>query len=145
MERWKKQLSLILASILLLGFLAACAGDSRTPSSEQNGDEGEIVQITMSLMDITGKAQAGAQRIEDALNALTEPAIGVHVNLLFFEYGNLHNQTALMIAGGEDLDICNPVGEFSSRYAQGMRMEIGDLLEQYAPETSANWHISLVL
>ena len=44
-----------------------------------------------------------APRVQDAINAITEPEIGVHMEMQLFDFGEYATQMGLMAASGEQL------------------------------------------
>ena len=62
----------------------------------------ELVEIVWQWPSI-GTTGSGFQAVEDALNAMLEKDIGVHVTLMPAEFANLANETVLTVSSGERL------------------------------------------
>ena len=97
-------------------------------------DTAEIVVLYPSMTAIP----SGLQAVEDAINEITMEEINTHVTLLMIEVGNYEQQANLMISSNEQLDlmITQPGGptSFSTMASQHQLMDMGPLLETYAPQ-----------
>jgi putative aldouronate transport system substrate-binding protein len=160
MKKAKIILALLLAVVLTLTLFAACskpAGDSgpsstpsgtssdtpsSTPSSTTNEpvDPEDIENIRFFLIDMYGVGDYDTT-IEDAINAITEKQIGVHVDIGFYGMGDYNNNLSMAIGAGEAVDLaCIWVVEpcsVTTMYAQKQLMEITDILDQYGPNLKA--------
>lgn len=72
-------------------------------------EDGEITEIVWQWPSL-GSTGSGFQAVEDALNAMTEPDIGVHITLEPVTFSELANETVLTVSSGEQLDLCLSVG-----------------------------------
>lgn len=145
--RVRNVVAFLMILCLLTMALAACAaqGDPAaigTPQSSGNpagndedpgNDEEEIVTIKYYVADGGTTTEPGP--VEDAINALTEEKIGVHVDFVRIARSDFNTQTALAIANGEQVDIIGTspmaAGSFLNLYATNQLMDITDLLEEY--------------
>lgn len=71
--------------------------------------DGELTEIVWQWPSM-GSTGEGFQAVEDALNEMLEPDIGVHVTLEPVTFSNLANETVLSVSSGEQLDLCLSVG-----------------------------------
>ncbi len=77
-------------------------------SSDSEGTDGaksdEIYNMVMEIINY-GYDDKDIKMVEDAVNAITEPAIGVHVTFLTVPIANMSTKLELMVAGGEQMDL----------------------------------------
>ncbi len=74
------------------------------------------------------------QHIQDAINAITVPAINVEVHMHMLEVASYMQQIGLMISSGERVDLCMTAfatASYSTMMAQKQLMDITDILEEY--------------
>ena len=139
----KKLLALTLALVLALGLLAGCGG-STTPAA----DSGNSNQPTSSGGDATpapvkegvenivvevinfGYVDPDLQSVENAINAISEEKIGVHVTLMCVPIMDMATKLGLMVAGNEQIDmvatgLLTSPAQLSS---QGLLMPLDDLI-----------------
>ena len=114
-------------------------GDSADDSaSEGNGGaDGEIYEVVMA-MPILGAEPPGMQAVEDAINAVTEPEIGVHLTMYPIFLNDLASQQNLMITSGDKLDLAmifvTGVGTYVNK---GALLPLDDLYAQYGQDIEA--------
>lgn len=150
----KKTLAIVLCFSIFAG-LTACSGnveetaetvdstnseagaetDNTGASDEQTeavlDSEGELTEVIWQWPS-TGNTGSGFQDVEDALNAMMEPDIGVHVTLEPVQFSALANETVLTVSSGEQLDICLSVGTgVGSLVSSGLIEPLDELVEQY--------------
>jgi putative aldouronate transport system substrate-binding protein len=114
----KKVLALMLCLVFALTTLSGCGGkkDSSTTGTENTteptaaadasaDDSGEITEIIWQY-PTPGDLGSGFQEMEDALNAMMEKDIGVHVTFEPVGLMESQNDATLMVSSGEQLDIC---------------------------------------
>ncbi len=104
-----------------------------------DGEEDETVEIVMAILDMKGDNSNYDAKIEEAVNAITGPAIGVTVDLKYYDYGNYATQISLAVSGGEVLDLVNivplPGIAFNELYSNGELLDISSYLaEDYAKD-----------
>lgn len=131
----KKFLVLVMSVMLAFGLLSGCG------ASEEGTEVGEIAEISISYWPLGAVPDAeNKAMVEDAINAITEEEIGVHVNLNIMDVGSYIPQgmMATGVANGEDFDLVLTAPALSGHYTamrqNNMLMDISDLLTEYAPE-----------
>ncbi len=147
MKRSPKALSLLLAMMMSLA-LIGCGKSSDSSSQAQdtaasaNPSDGsqtaeaetaqeEIVELTMAYLVISTSA-SDMQLVEDEINKISEPEIGVRINIEAINIGDYTTQVNLMLNSGESLDIIQALNtNFSSWYSNGSIVPITAELEQY--------------
>ena len=151
MKNAKKALVFLFVVALLTAGFSACGNsevvtdepEANETDSTTNTDSGEeftedMAEITMMILSL-GPQGEGAVAVENAVNAISEKEINVHVNLKYVEVGNYSQQLNLAIAGDEDVDICHvtpiPPAGFTALTAQKALMPITEYVNEYAPET----------
>ncbi len=157
MKTYKAILALLLIAALFAALLTACA-DSGNGSGEgspsgtgettgtdsgkidygvEDGDE--VTDIEIYVVQFSGTTSE-YERVQDAINAISEPEIGIHVTLHVFEAGDYPTQLGLMMSGGENVDLAYMTfasAGYSSLYSNQQMMDISGLLDEYAPELKA--------
>ncbi len=107
------------------------------PDEPEDADEVEdedITSIVFAYRYANTPEESGVQAVEDAINAIIEPKIGVHVDLQPFDAGSYQTQIPLMIAGGETLDLCAFYGAgtaYTTMKANGQILNIKPYLDEY--------------
>lgn len=148
----KKVVALFLAAVMTISVLTGCGSQNNEGSSEggqpESGaaeavestsgqqDGGEVEEITYAFATFTS-VPSGIQEVEDAINEITEPEIGVHVNLLCLAPANYAQQIALMISSEQDLDMFHTLGDLSSYVSKNQVMELDGLVEEYGKDILA--------
>ncbi len=135
-------LAILVVAVFCLGLLLAGCANVKTPSSSPSNTpagtkpatqpaEEEISNIIMSF---TSNTPEEVGRIEAAINKITEPEIGVHLNLVVWEIGSYLSNFSLAITGGEVIDIVrvSPINPLATMIAQKQIMEVNDLFTTYA-------------
>ena len=104
-------------------------GTDDTPDAGAAAD-GELVEIVWLW---PGDAPEGLQEMEDALNAMMESDIGVHVTL--YPCADWANQVTLDVSTGTQVDICLTVGGgVGGKVKDGIIQPMDDIIEQYGPD-----------
>ena len=109
------------------------------PAEPETVDPEDVVDIQMYVVQFTGTVE-GAPRVQDAINAITEPEIGVHMEMQLFDFGEYATQMGLMAASGEAIDLAYMsfgAAGYSSLYTAGQLMNIRSYLDEYAPGLEA--------
>ena len=91
-----------MAILLSAATVVSGVGGTIPVGAAENDELTEIVWQWPSV----GNVGSGFQAVEDALNAMLEPDIGVHVTLEPVNYSELANNTVLTVSSGEQLDLC---------------------------------------
>lgn len=102
-------------------------------------EEEDLAEITVSFWSLATVPQE-VDLVEEAINEITEPEIGVTVNLNIMDVGSYIPNGAMAngVANGEDFDlVCTAAalsGHYSVMMSNGMLLPMSDLLKEYAPE-----------
>ncbi|MBQ9411750.1 MAG: ABC transporter substrate-binding protein [Oscillospiraceae bacterium] len=149
-----RTLALLLAVVLALGLLAGC-GDASTGSTTDTGaatsgsgssggsaasgsveaapaKEG-VDSIVVEMINF-GYNDPDLQAVENAINAITEEKINVHVHFLTVPIMDMPTKLGLMVAGNEEIDIV-ATGLLSSPAqfaAQGLLQPLDEYIENSA-------------
>ena len=78
-------------------------------------------------------SEEGQQRVEDAMNAITEKTAGVHADINYMTIGDAMSQVGLMLASGADFDVCGLAfgpASYSMLMANNQLLDITDYLEE---------------
>lgn len=136
----RKFLAVLLCSALTVVGLTGCGGTSGNgESGQKQGNEnvesdtydGELTEIVWQWPSI-GSTGSGFQAVEDALNAMMEPDIGVHVTLEPVNFSNLANETVLAISSGDQVDLCLSVGTgVGNLVSDGLIEPLDDVIEEH--------------
>ncbi len=105
---------------------------------EEPDDEEEIVEIDFYILDMLGMDQVQEEKVIAAINDITEPEIGVHVNGTYLDTGSYGSTLTMAISGGEAIDLCCvwcvPPTTFSIMYSNGQLMDIEPYMAEYGQE-----------
>ena len=155
----KKRISTLIALILCLACVLSACGQTEPAPAETNApaqteaaapaetDAAPAETEAASLVDWEDVAEveyyyftfvppSDIQHIEDAINAIIEPAINTRVHLHVLEVGAYIAQMGVMIAGGEQIDLmmCGfAAASYSALMAQKQLIDLSDLIDQYGP------------
>lgn len=161
----KRFVAVLLTAAMTSGLLAGCGGTAAEEGAPEGGqaqeegeapvDDGEeaggnadsgeeedLAEITVSYWSMAN-APTEVNLVEDAINEITEPEIGVTVHLNVMDSGTYVPNGAMAngVANGEDFDLVLTAvalsGHYSVMMSNGMLLPITDLLEEYAPELLA--------
>ena len=145
---FKKILALLLVVALFATLFAAC-GTSEEPegTAPQGGANGEIdygdeedteiTNINFWVYDIYTNGETHGERIEAAVNAISEAEIGVHVDISFLQIGDWMTKFQLAIGGGDSIDLATLCinSTVGALHANNMLTDITDLMPELAPQT----------
>jgi len=130
-----RKLMIILSAIALLLTLPGCTGDeyssgqlSGNPDAEGDG----IYEIVMQYPTL-GEIPQDLKLVEAAVNARTEPEIGVRVVFVPVSVFDLASTTNIMFSWGDKLDIimCGFGVSLADYVNKGMLIELDDLVAEY--------------
>lgn len=122
----RKKLILLSGSIFALLFICLCFFSSSVRA------ESAYYELIMQWPG-NDSAQSGLKDVENALNQITEPAIGVTVRLKATE--NMVFETNLAVSSGEKLDLSLALyGGMQELVSNGYLLPLDDLLNQYGQE-----------
>ncbi|MDY3920132.1 MAG: ABC transporter substrate-binding protein [Candidatus Limivivens sp.] len=118
---------------MLTALLAAGAMTLTTGAAVYADDD--IYEVVVQYPTL-GSTPQDLQMVEDALNEITEPEIGVHVTFYPCSAFELNNTTSLMVSSGEKLDLamCMFEGGAQSYVNKGMLLELDDLVAEYGQD-----------
>ena len=88
-------------------------------------------------MPILGAEPPGMQAVEDAINAVTEPEIGVHLTMYPIFINDLASQQNLMITSGDKLDLAMIFVTGVGTYVNKGALPLDDLYAQYGQDIEA--------
>ncbi|MBR2782504.1 MAG: ABC transporter substrate-binding protein [Oscillospiraceae bacterium] len=143
----KRMLPLLLAAILCLSLLTACAKNNpadNTGSETANAfnDENwvsDIETLRFYLFDDSGKNAGNEEHVEAAINDILGPKLGINVDILFGDFGSYSTNLNLAISSNEEVDVAmlflRAPANFASMYANKQLSDMTDVMNRYAPET----------
>lgn len=118
----RNAVALFTAAALTVGTMAGCGGNGNSQSQAPAGADAQAEQNETSggsgsgtneeaynvvIENVTlGAEYKDTQAIEEAINAITQPAINCTVTILNVGIADHANRMSMMIAGGEKLDLC---------------------------------------
>lgn len=149
----KKLMSMMLIGAMAASMLAGCGnkpaenttkGDTTaTVATAEAGDSaagteaasGEPTKVVLEYIYFN-QVPADLQKVQDAINAITVPAINVEMEYYPVSLGEADTQTSLMISSGQPLDLVVPFGQsaFLSLVNKNMVIPLDDLVTQYGPD-----------
>jgi len=114
------------AMFLALGLLATLPG-CKNGRADRNGIEEIVVTYY-----VNSTIANDLDMVEQAINAITEPSIGVRVDLQPISLGTYNEQVNLMLSGTERMDLFMISGQrFATYAANGQCIPLNGLLDQY--------------
>ena len=135
----KKILAFVLALVFVLSAFAGCGSKAETTApaapTAAAGSEGnaetpapaEVVEIVVAFPTWTG-APADLKMIEDAMNEISVPAIGVKATLMVIDFGSYNQQMTLMMSGDEQLDVLVNLGtSYSTNVMNGYYIDLPNM------------------
>lgn len=146
----KRLLAALLALAMFVG-LTACGGPSEKTSSPGNdsseksaaesgskaesseasaGTNADSVTINMLLVS-DGNSKDKEQQVEDAINAILEPALNTTVKFMMVSYADHTEKVNLLLASGDKLDLYEPFQSYNNFYSNGYMMDISGYSEYY--------------
>lgn len=118
----KRIMAVLLAAVMMMGF-ASCG----------KSDDNETVTLTWYL---PGSKQDDTEAVCEEVNKITEPAIGVKLNIQYIEKADFTERMQLVMASQDEFDLC--FTGFVNPYLNGVRkggfVEIDDLLDKYGSD-----------
>lgn len=137
----RKLVSIVITAAIGASVLSGCgsssepAGASGTPASAVSSGaaaseaaDGEVTEIVFAT-PLTKTVDMSS--IEDALNEITVPKIGVRVHIEGVTMANYTNQIGLMMSGGEQLDVMGFIGTYSNWLSKNQMMPLNDYIDKY--------------
>lgn len=147
----KKIACILLAGAMSAALLAGCGNASTeeegTPGGTATSAGGETAGDaftkfdeleTIDMYGLSFFGDGGLTEVLDAINAISEEQINVHVNYTPMDVATYMEQIGLMLSGGESFDLVMataiPVVSFSTMQSQNQLMDITEYVDYYAPE-----------
>ena len=136
----KKVLALTCAAVMSASVLAGCGGSTEAPAAAadtntaetadavQESAEGEVTEIVFAT-PLTKTVDMAP--IEEAMNEMLVPKIGVKVHIEGITMSNYTNQIGLMMSGGEQLDVMGFIGTYSDWLSKNQLMCLDDYIDTY--------------
>lgn len=149
LRNMKKKVWLFFLVVCLMGSSIGCgrgkdSGDAedknvRNEASDKEGqrkDSGEIKEITWMYAQMSGMIPEDLQKVQEAVNKITEEKIGVRVKLNPISFADYTNQISLVMASQEKVDIITTAGTniWASLLNQNQLTSLNELLEQYGSD-----------
>lgn len=142
--RIRKMFASLLALLMLFTALTACADTEEPVESAPSGgntadpgvppDDGDAIETIEFWMSVMGTA-TDTEAVDEAINAITEKEIGVHVNFNRLQSADYGTQLVLAIGNGEQIDLASYIpfggGSFLNLYSTGCIMDITDIAAEY--------------
>ncbi|HAH61506.1 MAG TPA: hypothetical protein DCL73_05365 [Treponema sp.] len=121
-----------LFSAAFLVAILCVSGCSKTvnTSSASGKKYDTVVFALMSFNNIPGDVT----KVENAVNKITEPEIGVDIKLKLYGPANYAQQVSLAMTGGAQLDVFHSLGDFSRIVSKGQAYDITDIVDACAPD-----------
>lgn len=150
--KMKKFTVLMLTMFMTVSMLSGCGNqepaadeqaatngaDSTEDESAETGDDEELTEINLCYYLATSPNQEQEQKVEDAINAISEEAINVHVNIEPISMGAWDQQISLAISGGEQIDLMPTFfagsTSLSAMHSTNQLMPLNDLLAEYGQD-----------
>ncbi|MFQ9473586.1 MAG: hypothetical protein ACLR0P_10830 [Oscillospiraceae bacterium] len=85
----------------------------------------------MLLASAVATARDKEQQVEDAINAILEPALNTTVKFMMVSYADHTEKINLVLASGDKLDLYEPFQSYDNFYANGYMMDISGYGEYY--------------
>ena len=113
------------------------ADDAQAAADEDEDDE-EMADITVALLSLSALDTSVTDAVEEKINEITEKEINVHVDLQWNDAGTYDSAVAMMIQGGDKLDLMmfTPLqaASYTSFMGAGQLMDISELLNKYGQD-----------
>ncbi|MCC3374471.1 ABC transporter substrate-binding protein [Cohnella sp. REN36] len=140
-KRWKAS-SIVLSTLLVSSLtLGACGNSnnsdsgntSKTSSSSPTAD-GKTEQLTVAFLGIG--TMTDVQAVQDEISKITKEKINATVKLMPIDVSAWTQQTNLLLAGNEPLDlmVTSSFFNYSTQVAKNQLLPLDDLLEKYGQD-----------
>ncbi len=148
MKSFKRMISLVMALIMVLSILAACASESPTKgdatatpsqSGTQEPPKGDPAEITWYLYTDYNFRDEGI--VWDEINKYLKDKINVTVNAQYLNYDDFFSKMPVMLSAGDAMDLvftCSWLNEYVPGVAKGAFKPLNKLIDEYAPKTKAH-------
>lgn len=135
----KKQTWYLLTGLLISMFvLAACAAapGADTSASSDAMDDGMDGAINVTYTYASRGVPTDLQKVQDAMNEIITPKIGVHLTLEPIDFGAFNDKMQLRLSAGEECDIIFTapwINSYANNVSNGVLAPLDDLLPEHAP------------
>lgn len=128
----KRTIAILLTIAMAATLLAGC-GSSTTGGNTSGKKYDQVVYAFASFNNIpTEEALDG---VEEAINVITREKIGAEITLKPISIAEYSQSVNLSLQGGEKIDIMQSLGDYNNYLANGMALDLTDLIDSCAPET----------
>lgn len=134
---YKQKTWIVLASLLVLVLALTSCATATAPAAETSGDmagDSDMIEVTYTYARVP---QPDQQMVEDALNELIIPKIGVRLRLEPIDPGVYNDKMQLRLASGEACDIIFTapwINSYANNVSNGVLHPLDDLLVEHAPK-----------
>ncbi len=133
-------LSTLLVSSVLLGACGNSNGDSGSGGSSassspaSSGGNGKTEQLTVAFLGIG--TMTDVQAVQDEISKITKEKINATVKLMPIDVSAWTQQTNLLLAGNEPLDlmVTSAMFNYSTQVAKNQLLPLDELMDKYAPD-----------
>lgn len=149
----RKSIALLLTSVLMIGLLQGCGGNSSNSGKDSGGSTATaktnlnttgmpIVKEPIELTFFTGKAPTNSNNFEETLvwNKYAE-ATNIKVNFELVPFSSITEKRNLALANGDYPDAFYsarvPATDLYKYGQQGVFLKLNDMIDQYAPNLKA--------
>lgn len=130
-KRVLRVMSVLLAGVMTIG--ATACGSSKADNTgvestqaatdSQSADNEELYNATMIYLTRLDPTEEETQQLNDAMNAITIPAINTQVTLIPMTIGAYISQAQLLLSGGEEYDVVPMMADFATTFVEGEYVE----------------------
>lgn len=130
----KKVLAMILVVAMAVTMMAGCGGSS-SDGKASGGKYDQVVYAFATFNNIP--SEEALDGVEEAINEITREKIGAEITLKPISIAEYSQSVMLSLQGGEKIDIMQTLGDFNNYLANGMALDLTDIIDSCAAETRA--------
>jgi len=136
----KKGTTVLSLLLILSMILAACSGGSKEPAeggSASSGNNDKTLTLTVAFLGIG--TMTDVQAVQDEISKITKEKINVNVKLMPIDISAWTQQTNLLLAGSEPLDlmVSSSLLNYSAQVAKNQLLPLDELLQPYEADIKA--------
>lgn len=136
----KKGTTVLSLLLILAMLLAACSGGSNEPAeggSASAGNNDKTLTLTVAFLGIG--TMTDVQAVQDEISKITKEKINVNVKLMPIDISAWTQQTNLLLAGSEPLDlmVSSSLLNYSAQVAKNQLLPLDELLQPYEADIKA--------
>jgi putative aldouronate transport system substrate-binding protein len=134
-KKWKRASGLLSIFLITSTLLSACGGgngDKKTATDSAQSTNSKPYEITMAYLQLNDMPDVAL--VQEEINKITKEKINATVKLVPIGISAWTQQTNLMLAGNEKLDLMvssSLIGNFGSQVAKGQLEPLDELLSKY--------------